>query len=198
MKKSKKRASRVLTIIIIILLAVSAFLMYRYLENNKQQWANANIALNQVESILKKDIDFRKEQPTIGTVIGKMKIENHTDWMPILEGEDLDIVMMHGIGHIETTPMPGDDGNSVVSAHRETFFRPLENVSNGDIVVVEMPYGTFKYEIMDQIIVKPNEGSKVYGYEFESGQGLTLLTCYPFNAFSPPNERIAFFAQLIE
>lgn len=198
MKKNRKKSTRILSIIIIILLVVSAGLMYNYVSNNNKQWENANISLNKIDDVLKDGIDFRDKQPEIGELIGKIKVENHTDWMPLFEGEDLDLVMMHGVGHIETTPMIGADGNSVVSAHRETFFKPLANVKNGDVVVLEMPYGTFKYEIIDQIIVKPDQGSKVYGYEFENGQGITLLTCYPFNAFSPPNERIAFFAQLID
>jgi sortase A len=90
-------------------------------------------------------------------------------------------------------------GAPAVSAHRETFFAPLRNVSPGDIVVITMPYGTFRYRIGDHVIVRPNQPERVYTTEGipEDSERLVLITCYPFSTWQPPNRRIAFFAELI-
>src|SRR4051812_9863177 len=57
----------------------------------------------------------------------------------------LDAVIVEGItyrklaiapGHIPGTPAPGDIGNSVISAHRDTFFRHIYELKKGDDVIV--------------------------------------------------------------
>lgn len=197
MKKNKSIVQKILLALIIISFAISGFLIFNYINSNNQQFKNADTALIKADNIIKEKKDIKKKRPPVGTVIGKMYVKGLTNSMPILEGEDLDLVMNHGVGHIESTPLPGEKGNSALSAHRETFFRPLENMKNGDIVVVEMPYGTFKYKVVDKIIVKPDQGNKVYNYTFKKGEGITLITCYPFNPLSSPDKRIAFFAEII-
>ncbi len=39
-------------------------------------------------------------------------------------------------GHVEKTAWPGEGGNSVIAGHRDTFFRRLNELQNGDDVVV--------------------------------------------------------------
>lgn len=198
MKKKKSIISKILLIIVLISLTVSAFLLFNYFNGNKQQLKNAESALIKAEDALKSKKDIRKERPVVGTVIGKMYIKGLTDYMPVIEGEDLDLVMSRGVGRIQSTSLPGEPGNAALSAHRETFFKPLQNMKMGDVIVVKMPYGTFKYKVNDKIVVKPNQGNKVYNHKFKNGEGLTLITCYPFSPLKSPDKRIAFFAQLIE
>src|SRR5436309_5673594 len=38
-------------------------------------------------------------------------------------------------GHITTTPIPGEDGNSVITAHRDTFFRHIYELTKGDEIM---------------------------------------------------------------
>ena len=46
---------------------------------------------------------------------------------------DVALVRPHlGLGHIETTALPGESGNIAIAGHRDTFFRPLRNVKIGD------------------------------------------------------------------
>src|SRR5579864_2016462 len=37
-----------------------------------------------------------------------------------------------GPGHLKNTPAPGEPGNSVISAHRDTFFRHIYELGKGD------------------------------------------------------------------
>ncbi len=37
-------------------------------------------------------------------------------------------------GHIPGTALPGQPGNAGISAHRDTFFRPLRNIRRNDVI----------------------------------------------------------------
>ena len=49
-----------------------------------------------------------------------------------------------GPGHVEGTAAPGDAGNAVVTAHRDTHFAFLRDLVPGDRIVVETPAGTIR------------------------------------------------------
>lgn len=212
-KKSNVIFRRILIIIIIICLAASGYFLYKYMNDNDTQFKNAEKSIVEVEKTINAKTDFRKmvgiyceenqkpkeNQVCIGTPIGKVKIEGLTDWMPIIEGDDLTKAMNYGVGHIQTTPMPGSyNGQPTLSAHRETFFRPLKDAKVGTMVTVQMPYGTYQYKISKSFIVKPNEGAKVYSTEgMINKERLILITCYPFSPFSNPDERIIFYADIV-
>jgi hypothetical protein len=56
------------------------------------------------------------------------------------EGVD-DRTLDIAVGHVPGTSLPGTNGNAAFAAHRDTFFRPLRGVHNGDEVVVTTPGG---------------------------------------------------------
>lgn len=198
-KKKKTIGIRILELLILVSLGASLFFGGKYLYSYYEQHKNSEIALNKVDSVLNKKIDYRKKSPNIGTVIGKMRVEGLTEDMPIIEGEDLNLALNHGVGHLEGTPMPGKgSGQPALSGHRETFFRNLKDAKNGDVVVVTMPYGTFKYKISSKKITKPSDGAAIYDDSNVNGERLALVTCYPFSIFSSPDERIIFYADPIE
>jgi sortase A len=198
-KKSSAIIRRILIILIIICLAASGFFLYQYMNSNDTQFKNAAVRLVEADKIIKDKKDIRKEKIDIGKTIGKVKLDGLTDWMPIIEGDDLNKSMMYGVGHIQTTPMPGTySGQPTLSAHRETFFKPLQNAKNGSIITVQMPYGTYQYKISKSIIVNPNEAAKVYSNQgMINKERLILITCYPFNPFSNPSQRIIYYADII-
>jgi len=44
--------------------------------------------------------------------------------------------------------MPGDNGNCVITAHRDTHFAPLRYVGPGDILTLQRPDGvTIRYRV---------------------------------------------------
>lgn len=197
--RRRKVSQTILAILIIVCFATSGYFLYKYFDDQNQQWKNSDVALTKADTALKKKTDYRKKTPSVGTVIGKIKIEGLTEDMPIIEGEDLNLAMAHGVGHIEHTPLPGTyTGQPAFSAHRETFFNALKDAEVGDIVTVYMPYGTYRYKISKSIIVKPDEGGKIFTTEGVNKERIVLITCYPFTAWSSPSKRIAFFADLME
>ena len=53
-----------------------------------------------------------------------------------------------GPGHHDGSALPGEPGNAVFSAHRDTHFRFLRDIAVGDTLIVEMPAGQrFRYRV---------------------------------------------------
>jgi sortase A len=86
-----------------------------------------------------------------------------------------------GPGHVFGTPLPGETGNSVIGAHRDTHFAFLRDVQPGDTIVVEKSVGgTRRYRVTSSEIVDKSE-TRVLA-QAPSETRLTLITCYPFDA----------------
>ena len=205
-KKKKNIVRRLLGLIVIACFVVAGVFLYKYFADINSQWEQSNIALEKANAAIKQRTDFRKEAPIPGRVIGKIKIDGLTNDMPIIEGstdsqEDLNLAMSRGVGHVVNTPLPGTYSTAspvAFSAHRETFFKQLQNAKIGDIVTVSMPYGTYQYKISKSIIVAPSESDKVFTAEGIVKERVVLITCYPFAPWTSPSKRIVFFADLIQ
>lgn len=88
-----------------------------------------------------------------------------------------------GPGHRIGTPLPGTDGNSVISAHRDTHFRFLARVRTGDRVLVQGRSGTVRaYRIVSTEVVDRGQVGLLADRHVAE---LTLITCYPFDAVEP-------------
>lgn len=86
-----------------------------------------------------------------------------------------------GPGHVFGTPLPGEAGNSVIGAHRDTHFAFLRDVRPGEEVVVEKSVsGIRRYRVTGSEIVDKRE-TRVLAQRLGESR-LTLITCYPFDA----------------
>ncbi|MBV9608670.1 MAG: class D sortase [Acidobacteria bacterium] len=100
-----------------------------------------------------------------------------------------------GPGHMTDTPEPGEVGNSVITAHRDTFFRHIYELSKGDTVEVRRNGNLYTYEVTGKRIVKPEDLSVL---KQTSGRNLTLITCYPTYYIGPAPDRLVVFARMAE
>lgn len=80
-------------------------------------------------------------------------------------------------GHIPGTALPGQAGNVGISAHRDTFFRPLRNIRQNDVITVSTLLGEYRYRVVSTSIVSPSD---VEVLDPTATEVLTLVTCYPF------------------
>ncbi len=65
-----------------------------------------------------------------------------------------------GPGHLRTTPLPGEEGNSVLLGHRTLFGAPFERLGEltaGDEIRVVTLSGAFTYVVDDTRIVEPGD-----------------------------------------
>jgi len=91
--------------------------------------------------------------------------------------------MAFGPGHMDGTPLPGEAGNSVLSAHRDTHFAFLRHAKSGEAFFVEGPNGKkTRFAVLETRVVDEHDLSVVRS---TSDTQLTLVTCYPFDAIRP-------------
>jgi sortase A len=82
--------------------------------------------------------------------------------------------------------MPGQPGNVVLAAHRDTFFRPLRAIRPGDDVILRSAAGTFIYQVESTSVASPQQTDLLRSsYRNE----LTLVTCFPFDFVGPAPSR---------
>ncbi|WP_187443800.1 sortase [Sutcliffiella horikoshii] len=101
-----------------------------------------------------------------------------------------------GVGHVPGTSLPGDGGNIVLSGHRDTVFRRLEEVEVGDKVMVGLDGGDglFIYKVSKIRVVDKEDTSVVVPRPREV---LTITTCYPFTFIGSAPERYVLEAEFI-
>ncbi|MDE5854564.1 MAG: class D sortase, partial [Ruminococcus sp.] len=70
--------------------------------------------------------------------------------IPVYWGSNSEL-LEHGACHSSSSVIIGDNGNSVISAHVDTFFTDLEKLKEDDIVTVKTNYGKFTYKVRETI-----------------------------------------------
>jgi len=134
-----------------------------------------------------------RRQPLRGDAIGRIDLRAIHRSYYVVEGTDADS-LRKGPGHYPDTPLPGDRGTVAIAGHRTTYgapFRHIDNLGKGDPIVVEMPYGTFRYRVEETRIVPANALwiTDPVGYD-----RLVLSACHPLYSAA---ERVVVFARLV-
>jgi sortase A len=114
----------------------------------------------------------------------------------------LDVVMREGVGdaslrkavgHLPSSALPGAAGNFVVLGHRDTFFRPLREITRGDTIRVRVADGSFVYKVETIQVTEPNWPGAI---EQTPEAVITLITCFPFEYLGPAPRRFIVRARL--
>ncbi len=96
--------------------------------------------------------------------------------VPIFSGTSKK-TLNRGAGLVEGTSPPGAAGNIVISAHRDSYFRPLKDIRIGDVIELQLRDGMQRFEVGKIFITDPLDVSVL---EPTAQPTLTLITCYPF------------------
>ncbi len=123
--------------------------------------------------------------PRLGGLIGRIGIERLGVSVVVVEGSSPSI-LRRAAGHIEGTALPGQPGNVGISAHRDTFFRPLRNIRENDVITLTTPNGEYRYRVLSTQVVNPRD---IAVLSPGGDQVLTLVTCYPFYFVGPAPKR---------
>lgn len=124
-------------------------------------------------------------RPELGTEFATLKIDSVNLKHRIIHG-DGDLELKKGIGHYAGSTLPGEGGKVVLSGHRDTVFKPLENIKVGDEVVIETEYGLYKYKVANTRVTNPDDTTVTMPSDNEE---LIMYTCYPFNYVGRAPER---------
>lgn len=112
----------------------------------------------------------------VETPLGVLRIPKVRLEVPVVAGTD-DLSLNIGVGHIEGTVSPGQDGNIGIAGHRDGFFRVLKDVAQGDAIELQSVNRTDTYMVDRVVIVETDDVSVLRPRPRPS---LTLVTCYPF------------------
>ncbi|MET0926309.1 MAG: class E sortase, partial [Solirubrobacterales bacterium] len=113
--------------------------------------------------------DLFADTVEIGQGIGRIKIPGIDVDVVVVQGTDT-ASLQKGPGHDPETGFPGQGKTIGIAGHRTTYlapFRHINEVADGDAIVLEMPYGTFTYTVEKHEIVDPSQVEIVddVGYE---------------------------------
>lgn len=158
--------------------------MYRSQKNLEAEWQRQAATVS-----IPGHADISAEQMLTRLVIPKIDMD-----AIVVEGasrRDLS----EGPGHMKQTAQPGETGNAVITAHRDTFFRHIYELNKGDQIEVRRSGRTFTYAVTGKRIVKPEDVSVI---KQTNDPQLTLITCYPTYYIGPAPERLVVFSRLVE
>jgi sortase A len=102
--------------------------------------------------------------------------------------------LKRGPGHMRDTALLGSSGNAVVVAHRDTFFRHLDELREGDEVDLRRRGELYRFEVTARRVVEPTDLSAL---QHSGSAQLTLITCYPTHYLGPAPKRLVVVARWI-
>lgn len=124
-------------------------------------------------------------------LIGRIEIPRLGLSVIVLEGVNR-ITLRRAVGHIPGTARPGQRGNAGISGHRDTFFRPLRNIRQNDIITLTTLHGDYSYRVVSIRVVSVHN---VAVLDPSGNESLTLVTCYPFYFVGPAPDRFVVRAE---
>ncbi len=189
-----KRLSNLLIVVGVVFIAIFG---YQYFKQERAQGQSMSKAQERLEKT--KEDKFSKEE------IARFKVGQDEAFaildipklgksLPIVEGTDPE-ALDKGVGHLTNSVYPGQGEQILLSGHRDTVFRSFGKIEIGDHFIVNMPYGSYTYEIKETKIV-PEDDTTVIG---EMGEEvLVVTTCYPFSYIGNAPDRFVAYAYPVD
>ena len=126
-----------------------------------------------------------RKTPPRPAAFGRIEIPRLGLRAVVNEGADRK-TLARAVGLVPGSARPGEDGNTVLAAHRDTFFWPLREIEVNDRIRFVVPPNTYEYRVNSVRVVEPSETDVLQSKGVEE---LTLVTCYPFRWVGPAPER---------
>lgn len=114
-----------------------------------------------------------------GDALGRIEIPSLDVRAVFVHGTRWAQDLSRGPGHYERTTLPGLGKTVGIAGHRTTFgapFRNIDELDRGDEIVLELPYGTFRYRVFAHEIVASDDWSVIRNRGFDT---VMLSACHP-------------------
>ena len=142
-------------------------------------------AIKRVSDEKNREIEYNFEQRTLlsypkyGKKYATLIIDKMNKKLPIYFGDTLKI-LRYGIGHYAGSFFPGENGTIILAGHNTSpYFKHLDDLKEGDKIVIETSYGTFTYKVDSFNVVKE---TNLKSFEIQHDKELLIMyTCYPMN-----------------
>ena len=129
-----------------------------------------------------------------GTPLAKLIVPRLGISVVVAEGIDSS-VLRRAIGRIPSSALPGEPGNVALAGHRDTFLRPLADIRQGDLLILESPTARYAYRVVSIEIVDPHDTHVLGAPDYPA---LTIVTCYPFRYVGPAPQRFVVQARQVD
>lgn len=199
----RSKAWRALEIALLVI-GVGALTVYGLLELDqlrgqadlRSQFENAETSLLPAELPGDAPQGEPETQPSdlTGKALGRLTAERIGLDVMIAEGIDYK-TLRRAAGRIPGTARLDSKGNVGIAAHRDTFFRPLRKIEEGDVLEMETYQGRYRYRVDWTAVVEPSD---VQFLKASSTPELTLVTCFPFYYVGPAPQRFIVRATRVE
>jgi sortase A len=130
---------------------------------------------------------------------------NHHDRVALVEGAPiarlvipkigLDEIVLEGVesealnagpGHLPGSPLPGERGNAIISAHRDRHFKHFDEIEVGDTIRTEWGARQDRWVVISTRVVDADAPALVR----TTDATLTLTTCWPIRYVGTAPERL--------
>ena len=132
-------------------------------------------------------------QQDAGETLAVLRIPSRNIEVPVFDSTN-ETALNRGSGHVTGTSLPGDRGNVAIAAHRDGFFRSLEDIEIGDEIELTTLEGQQIFRVSKLDVVDPLNVGVLNSTE---DTAITLITCYPFNYVGAAPDRFIVRATLI-
>lgn len=132
-------------------------------------------------------------RPVFGEMYAVMKSDKFDLSVPVYWGSAVELFEL-GACQASGSVIIGDEGNTVISAHEDTFFADLSDLEVGDKITLSTNYGEFTYTVRELISFKKNNNKYVNP---TNDSRLTLYTCKK-DVLGSPDDRIGVICDVTE
>lgn len=116
-----------------------------------------------------------------GLPVGVLTVDSMACEAPVYLGSS-EQNMLNGAAVVAGTsaPLGESSSNCVIAAHRNMFFKQIENVQVGDRVDLRTIWGSYVYRVAEVRIILPSD---IKAVAVQEGKDLlTLVTCHPYGS----------------
>jgi sortase A len=195
LRDTTRRGSQILLAVGVLLLAYAAYVLIDarlYQARELQRFKHdSEVVLDAVDRMPMPSRHTAVPLPMEGTSIGEIRIRRLGVSVVVVQGES-EAILQRAVGHLARTALPGNEGNVVLAGHRDTFFRPLKDILEGDRITLKTPEHDFEYVVESTSIVSPADVGVI---KPSGGHTLTLVTCFPFYYIGPAPNRFIVVAR---
>ncbi|MFD1032463.1 class D sortase [Metaplanococcus flavidus] len=147
--------------------------------------------------IANKNVEEKPPSPaySAGENVGTLNIPRIGTQYEVYWGTDED-TLTQGVGMYDSqwTVTPDNVGHVVLAGHRDTVFRQLGDLKEGDHLYVNYGEKTYDYQIRKIWITDAEDRTVIVS---KSKPTLTLSTCYPFDFIGSAPDRYIVQAELV-
>ncbi len=163
-------------------------------EAARRAWAEAGARAIVALARRSATFDGRRPAPVLpGVPVARLVVPRLQMDEIVMEGVDGD-ALNAGPGHVPGSAYPGEQGNAVISAHRDRHFARLGEIDVGDTVVTESDAHRNRWVVISKRVVAADAPALFYTHDAT----LTLTTCWPIRFLGPAPERLLVTAKPID